>query len=153
MKKIIAAVLVVASIFLVACGGTSSAKGILKKSVSGTTGMDLYYGSADGKNMAGFKISLIDGIASGAFAAPKINALPFIAYVFKLDGSTDVEEFKSTLRENCDLVWNICTSADTVICESEGNVVLFAMLDMDEMTGLPVGTDEKIINNFHSVFK
>ena len=32
-------------------------------------------------------------------------------------------------------------------------VVLFAMLDMDEMTGLPKGTDEKIINNFHSILK
>lgn len=153
MKKIIAAVLVVASIFLVSCGGATSAKGILKKTVSGTTGMDLYYGSADGNNMAGFRTSRIDGIASGAFAAPKINALPFIAYVFRLDGSVGVEEFKSTLCENCDLVWNICTSADTVICESEGDVVLFVMLDMDEMTGLPAGTDEKIINNFHSVFK
>ena len=103
--------------------------------------------------MAGFNIRRIDGIASGAFAAPKINALPFIVYVFKLDGSVEVEEFKNTLRENCDLVWNICTSADTIICENEGDVVLFEKQDMDEMTGLPKGTDEKIINNFHSILK
>lgn len=153
MKKIIAVLLVVASIFLVSCGGIPSAKGIVKRTVSGTTKMSLYYGSADGRNMAGFKIRQIDGIASGAFAAPKISCLPFIVYVFKLDGSVEVEEFKNTLRENCNLVWNICTSADTIICENEGDVVLFAMLDMDEMTGLTKGTDENIINNFHSIFK
>ena len=82
-----------------------------------------------------------------------INSLPFIAYVFKLDGTVPVDEFKNTLKENCDLVWNICTSADTVICESEGEYVLFAMIDMDGETGLPKGTDEKIINNFRSIFK
>ena len=31
--------------------------------------------------------------------------------------------------------------------------VIDCMLDMDEMTGLPKGTDEKIINNFHSILK
>ena len=153
MKRIIAVLLVAASIFLVSCGGIPSARGIVKKTVSGTTEISLYYGSANGNDMAGFNIRRIDGIASGAFAAPKINALPFIDYVFKLDGSVEVEEFKNTLRENCDLVWNICTSADTIICENEGDVVLFAMPDMDEMTGLPKGTDEKIINNFHSILK
>lgn len=153
MKKILAIVLAITMLALVSCSSLPSTKGMIKKSVGGVTEMDLYYGSANGKDMTGFNVREIKGIASGAFAAPVINSLPFIAYVFKLDGTVPVDEFKNTLKENCDLVWNICTSADTVICESEGEYVLFAMIDMDEETGLPKGTDEKIINNFRSIFK
>lgn len=153
MKKFLALILAISMLMLVSCSALPSTKGMVKKTVRGATKMSLYYGSASGRNMAGFKVSEIDGIASGAFAAPKINCLPFIVYVFKLDGTVSVDGFKETLKENCNLVWNICTSADTVICESEGEYVLFAMLDMNEMTGLPKGTDEEIINNFRSIFK
>ena len=153
MKKILAIVLAITMLALVSCSSLPSTKGMIKKSVGGVTKIDIYYGSANGKDMTGFNVREIKGIASGAFAAPVINSLPFIAYVFKLDGTVPVDEFKNTLKENCDLVWNICTSADTVICESEGEYVLFAMIDMDGETGLPKGTDEKIINNFRSIFK
>ena len=153
MKRLLAVILALSMLALVSCSALPSTRGMVKKTVRGTTKMSLYYGSASGKNMAGFNAWEIDGIASGAFAAPKISCLPFIVYVFRLDGTVPVEEFKENLRENCNLVWNICTSADTVICESEGEYVLFAMVDMNEMTGLPEGTDEKIINNFHSIFK
>ena len=153
MKKILAIVLAITMLALVSCSSLPSTKGMIKKSVGGVTKIDLYYGSANGKDMTGFNVREIKGIASGAFAAPVINSLPLIAYVFKLDGTVHVDEFKNTLKENCDLVWNICTSADPVICESEGEYVLFAMIDMDGETGLPKGTDEKIINNFRSIFK
>ena len=153
MKKILAIVLANTMLALVSCSSLPSTKGMIKKSVGGVTKIDLYYGSANGKDMTGFNVREIKGIASGAFAAPVILSLPFIAYVFKLVGTVPVDEFKNTLKENCDLVWNICTSADTVICESEGEYVLFAMIDMDGETGLPKGTDEKIINNFRSIFK
>ena len=103
----------------------------------------------DGENRGSSFDALTDKLAADGATSVMIVDRP----VFKLDGSVEVEEFKNTLRENCDLVWNICTSADTIICENEGDVVLFAMLDMDEMTGLPKGTDEKIINNFHSILK
>ena len=59
---------------------------------------------------------------------PSTMGAPFIGYVFRLEEGTNVESFKQALKDNADLRWNICTSANTIICENFENIVLFSML-------------------------
>lgn len=63
----------------------------------------------------------------GAMFGPMIGTIPFIGYIFVLEDGTDVEAFKTTLEENANLRWNICTAADELVVENEGNVVFFLM--------------------------
>ena len=63
----------------------------------------------------------------GAMFGPMIGTIPFIGYIFKLAEGTDVEAFKTTLEENANLRWNICTAADELVIENEGNTVFFLM--------------------------
>lgn len=72
----------------------------------------------------GFK-SEINGFSKGVMFGPAIGTIPFIGYVFEVDG--DVSAFISTLKENADLRWNICTSADEMVVGSVGNKVCFVM--------------------------
>ena len=65
--------------------------------------------------------------AEGAMFGPMIGTIPFIGYIFKLAEGTDVEAFKTTLEENANLRWNICTAAEELVVESEGNTVFFLM--------------------------
>ena len=53
--------------------------------------------------------------------------IPFIGYIFKLAEGTDVEAFKTNLEENANLRWNICTAAEELVIENEGNTVFFLM--------------------------
>lgn len=63
----------------------------------------------------------------GAMFGPMIGTIPFIGYIFKLAEGTDVEAFKTTLEENANLRWNICTAAEELVIENEGNTVFFLM--------------------------
>ncbi len=74
----------------------------------------------------------IKGFSKGAMFGPMIGAIPCIGYVFSVDG--DVQEFIDQLKEKADLRWNICTAADEMVVESEGNLVFFCMapLSFDE---------------------
>lgn len=58
---------------------------------------------------------------------PMIGTIPFIGYIFNLAEGTDVEAFKTMLSENADLRWNICTAAEELVIENEGNTVFFLM--------------------------
>ena len=58
---------------------------------------------------------------------PAIGTIPFVGYVFVLEDGADVEGFKTTLKDNANLRWNICTMAEEMVCESEGNTVFFLM--------------------------
>ena len=75
--------------------------------------------------LAGFGNTEITGFSEGAQFAPMIGSIPFVGYIFKVDG--DVNAFMDTLRANADLRWNICTEADEMLCESVGNTVFFLM--------------------------
>lgn len=61
---------------------------------------------------------------------PNMMTATFIGYVFRLAEGTDVEAFKKTLTDTCDPRWNICTSANTTVCESYGNLVYFSMMNV-----------------------
>lgn len=67
----------------------------------------------------------ITGFSSGAFFGPMIGAIPFVGYVFEVEG--DVKNFINTLTESADLRWNICTQADEMVYDSVGKKVFFAM--------------------------
>ena len=63
----------------------------------------------------------------GAMFGPMIGTIPFIGYVFTLAEGADVEAFKTSLEENANLRWNICTAAEELVIENEGNTVFFLM--------------------------
>ena len=69
----------------------------------------------------------ITGFAEGAVFAPQISPSTFIGYVFRLEDGADRDAFADMLRENANLAWNVCVAADTIIIETEGNLVLFMM--------------------------
>lgn len=77
--------------------------------------------------LSGFGNAEIKGFKEGVMFGPAIGTIPFIGYVFTLDEGTDVDAFKQTLKDNADLRWNICTEADELIVESEGDKVVVIM--------------------------
>lgn len=77
--------------------------------------------------LAGFNDTEIKGFKDGVMFAPMIGTIPFVGYVFELEDDSQVESFKTTLKNSANLRWNICTTADEMICENEGNKVFFLM--------------------------
>lgn len=77
--------------------------------------------------LMGFGQTEITGFSDGAAFSPAIGTIPFMGYIFRLSKDSDVEAFKDLLKNNADLRWNICTEADELIVESEGNTVFFLM--------------------------
>lgn len=75
----------------------------------------------------GFSAESITGFAEGAQFSPMIGTIPFMGYIFTLADGADVEAFTTQLTSNADLAWNICTEADEMVCDSEGNKVFFVM--------------------------
>ncbi len=75
----------------------------------------------------GFGNAEIKGFKEGVMFGPTIGTIPFIGYVFTLEEDTDVDEFMQTLKDNADLRWNICTEADELIVEKEGDKVIVIM--------------------------
>ena len=67
----------------------------------------------------------ISGFKRAVCFCPMIGSVPFVGYIFEVDG--DAEGFKQKLEKLADPRWNICTEAqETVSCVS-GNFVFFAM--------------------------
>ncbi len=81
----------------------------------------------------------------GAMFGPMIGTIPFIGYIFKLADGADVEAFKTSLEENANLRWNICTAAEELVIENEGNTVFFLMcpatFEQPEEEGGDMGMD------------
>ena len=69
----------------------------------------------------------ITGFDDGAALIPLISPDLFICYVFRTDSSNDTDDFIDMLRDNANLAWNVCMTADTVITEADGRYVLFIM--------------------------
>lgn len=69
----------------------------------------------------------INGFAEGAMFSPMIGSIPFVGYIFNLEEGADTAAFMETLKSNADLRWNICTQADEMVCEAEGQTVFFVM--------------------------
>lgn len=75
----------------------------------------------------GFDAESITGFAEGCVFAPMIGTIPFMGYVFTLADGADVEAFKTQLTSSANLRWNVCTEAEEMICDDEGNKVFFVM--------------------------
>jgi len=77
--------------------------------------------------MAGFDNVEINGFESAAMFAPMMGSIAFVGYVFDLADDADVEAFKKNLTDNANLRWQICVTADEMLCESIGDKVFFIM--------------------------
>ena len=69
----------------------------------------------------------ISGFADGARFEPMMEPNAFMGYIFRLKEGVNAEAFVKTLRDNANLAYNVCTSVDTVITETDGDYVLFMM--------------------------
>lgn len=92
----------------------------------------------------GFGNAEITGFEEGVMFGPAIGTVPFIGYVFTLSEDTNAKKFKETLEENADLRWNICTEADELVVESEGDKVIVIMTpnEFDAEGQVPVYGEE-----------
>ncbi len=77
--------------------------------------------------MSGFDNAEINGFESAAMFCPMMGSIPFVGYVFDLADDADVDAFKKTLTDNANLRWQICVTADEMLCESNGDKVFFIM--------------------------
>ena len=77
--------------------------------------------------MMGFDNAEITGFKECITFAPMVSTIPFLGYIFELEDGVDVDAFKTTLEENANLRWNICTEAEELVVDSEGNMVFFLM--------------------------
>ena len=59
--------------------------------------------------------------------SPMIGTIPFVGYVFVLEEGADVDAFMTTLKDNGDLRWNICTEAEEMVVDHVENRVFFVM--------------------------
>ena len=93
--------------------------------------------------LSGFGDIEITGFEECVMFGPMIGTIPFIGYIFTLAEGADVEAFKTTLKDNANLRWNICTAAEELVVESEGNTVFFLMcpttFEQSEVEGGDVG--------------
>ena len=77
--------------------------------------------------LAGFDAETMTGYEACTAFMPMIGTIPFVSYVFELAEGADVDAFKTTLSDNANLRWNICTAAEEMLIETEGNFVFFIM--------------------------
>ncbi|MBR3691844.1 MAG: hypothetical protein IKL89_03990 [Clostridia bacterium] len=92
--------------------------------------------------LTGFGETEIKGFKEGAMFAPMIGTIPFVGYIFKLEDGADVEAFKTTLKDNANLRWNICTEAEEMIVEHKDNTVFFLMCPKSFEQEAPEGSAE-----------
>ena len=75
---------------------------------------------------AGFTADITGFKAATAFM-PMIGTIPFLSYVFELEADADKDAFVANLNDTADLRWNICTAAEEIVVETEGNFVFVIM--------------------------
>lgn len=75
----------------------------------------------------GFDNYEVTGFEEGVMFGPAMGTIPFVGYVFTLADGADVEAFKTGLKDNANLRWNICTEAEELTVESKENKVFFLM--------------------------
>lgn len=77
--------------------------------------------------LTGFGNAEISGFSDGVMFSPMIGSIPFVGYVFTVEEGQDMDAFIQNLKNNADLRWNVCTEADVMVVEKEGNTVFFLM--------------------------
>ncbi len=74
--------------------------------------------------LAGFSNEIHD-FQQGVMFAPMIGSIPFVGYVFVVDG--DAAAFEQNLLDNADPRWNICVTAEETVSANVDNLVFFLM--------------------------
>lgn len=74
--------------------------------------------------LAGFS-NEISGFEQGVMFAPMIGSIPFVGYIFVVEG--DTLEFNDVLMANADPRWNICVEAGETVSAGVENLVFFVM--------------------------
>lgn len=77
--------------------------------------------------LAGFDNTEITGFKEGCMFGPMMGTIPFVGYIFVLEDGADVDAFVTTLKDNANLRWNICTEAEELTVDNKGNTVFFLM--------------------------
>ena len=111
------------------CTGTAEeiANAVVHDPIIQFMGMATPINPVDFEFLSGLGEAKITDYEEGAMFGPVIGTIPFIGYIFTLAEGADVEAFKTTLKDNADLRWNICTAAEELVVENEGNTVFFLM--------------------------
>lgn len=81
--------------------------------------------------LAGFSEE-IHGFSEAVTFGPMIGTIPFVGYVFTVSDGGDVDAFVENLKNTADMRWNICTEADEMVVQAEGNRVFFVMCRNNE---------------------
>lgn len=68
--------------------------------------------------------------AEGVYSVPMISSIAYQCVLLRV-APEDVEDVKNLLKENADVNKWVCVSAETVLVENVGDVVLFIMSDKD----------------------
>lgn len=92
-----------------------------------------------------------EGIKEAYLYQPGMMGQAYIGYIFRLTEGTDVEAFKKSLTEKADLRWNICTMANTIVCENYGDTVFFSMMvvaDAENPSGFTAEQKDGFIKTF-----
>ncbi len=92
-----------------------------------------------------------EGIKEAYLYQPGMMGVAYIGYIFRLNEGTDVDAFKASLTEQANPRWNICTSANTTICENYGDTVFFSMMvviDEDNPDGFTAEQKDGFIKTF-----
>ena len=77
--------------------------------------------------LTGFGEYEVKGFEEAVMFSPMIGTIPFVGYVFDLKDGVDADEFITSLEENADLRWNICTEAEEMVSGKKGDKVFFVM--------------------------
>lgn len=91
------------------------------------------------------------GFSEAYYYQPAMMGQAFIGYIFRVADGTNVETFKASLKENCFPRWNWCTEANTIVCESYGNLVYFTMMVVateDNPYGFTAQQKQDLYNTF-----
>ena len=77
--------------------------------------------------LMGFDNAEITGFEEAVMFAPMMGTIPFVGYIFDLEDGADTDAFMQTLKDSANLRWNICTEAEELTVDSEGDKVFFLM--------------------------
>lgn len=74
----------------------------------------------------------VEGVpyTEGIYSVPMISSIAYQCVLLRVNPE-DVENVKTMLKENADVNKWVCVSAETVLVENVGDVVLFIMSDQD----------------------
>lgn len=77
--------------------------------------------------LSGFEGAFTAEFETATQFGPMIGSIPFVGYVFELAEDADVAAFVQYLKDNANLRWLVCVTADDMVIGTKGNVVFFLM--------------------------